>query len=85
LVFIQSLHSISNQVIDCILSIRLDFILSSFLPIVAATDASSEEAFCEKVRENIARTLGIELTQFDERDVAELEKRPDLLQRRYGK
>jgi len=27
--------------------------------------------------------MGIELTQFDERDVAELKKRPDLVQRRY--
>jgi hypothetical protein len=33
----------------------------------------------------MSRTMDIELTQFDEREVAELKKRPDLVQRRHGK
>lgn len=65
--------------------IRFEFIFFSFLPIVSPTDSSSDEVFCEKVRENISRTMGIQLTQFDERDVDELKKRPEILQRRYGK
>jgi hypothetical protein len=55
----------------------------NFLPNVFPTDSSSNEAFSEQVRENMTRTMGIELTQFDERDVAELKKRPDLVHRRH--
>jgi len=55
----------------------------NFLPILSPTDSSFDEAFCEQVRENMARTMGIELTRFDEHDVAELKKRPDLIQRRH--
>jgi hypothetical protein len=60
-------------------------IIFSFLPIVAPIDSSSSELFCEQVRETMTKTMGIELTQFDEREVAELKKRPDLVQRRHGK
>ena len=63
----------------------LFFSLSRFLPIVSPIDSSSDETLCEQVRENISRIMGIELTQFDEREVAELKKRPDLVQRRHGK
>ncbi|CAF4398475.1 unnamed protein product, partial [Rotaria sordida] len=54
-----------------------------FLSIVSPTDLSSDEVFCEQIRENICRTIGIELTQFDEQQVSELKKRPDLVQRRH--
>lgn len=57
----------------------------SFLPLVSSTDLPSTEIFCEQVRENLARKLNIESTQFDEQEVAELKKRPDLLRRRHGK
>ena len=33
----------------------------------------------------MAQNMGIQLTQFDERDVIDLKKRPDLFQRRHGK
>lgn len=33
----------------------------------------------------MSRTMGIELTQFDEGEVAELKKRPDLVRRRHRK
>ncbi len=33
----------------------------------------------------MSRIMNIELTQFDERDVAELKKRPDLVRHRHGK
>ncbi|CAF1326015.1 unnamed protein product [Rotaria sordida] len=55
----------------------------NFLSIVSPTDLSSDEVFCEQIRENICRTIGIELTQFDEQEVSELKKRPDLVQRRH--
>jgi hypothetical protein len=61
------------------------FFFCSFLPIVSSTDSSSNETFCEQVRENMSRIMNIELTQFDERDVAELKKRPDLVRHRHGK
>ncbi|CAF1626682.1 unnamed protein product [Rotaria magnacalcarata] len=52
--------------------------------IVSPTDESSDEVFCEKIRENISHATGIELTQFDEQKVAGLRKRPDLVQRRHS-
>ena len=52
---------------------------------VSSTDSLSTEIFCEQVRENLARKLNIESTQFDDREVAELKKRPDILRRRHGK
>ncbi|CAM4802853.1 unnamed protein product [Rotaria magnacalcarata] len=55
------------------------------LAIVSPTDESSDEVFCEKIRENISHATGIELTQFDEQKVAGLRKRPDLVQRRHCK
>jgi len=61
-----------------------DFVIS-FLPIASPTDSSSDEIFCEKVRENMSRIMHIEMTQFDEREVAELKKRPDLVRHRHGK
>lgn len=33
----------------------------------------------------MSRTLNVELTQFDEPEVIELKKRPDLFHRRHGK
>jgi hypothetical protein len=61
-----------------------DFVIS-FLPIASPTDSSSDEIFCEKVRENMSRIMHIEMTPFDEREVAELKKRPDLVRHRHGK
>ena len=52
---------------------------------MSSTDSSSDEVFCEKVRENIGRTINVELTQFDEREVAELKKQPNLVHLRHGK
>jgi hypothetical protein len=46
-----------------------DFVIS-FLPIASPTDSSSDEIFCEKVRENMSRIMHIEMTPFYEREVA---------------
>lgn len=59
--------------------------MCSVLPVVTPTADSSDEALCEQVRERIARSLGVELTQFDESEVLALRKRPDVLHRRHGK
>ena len=85
--FIQPLHEISPYVSsDYCYSDEFELIvLFSFLPAVSPTADSLDEAVCEQVRESMSRTLGVELTQFDENDVLELKKRPDLLQRRHGK
>ncbi|CAF0839386.1 unnamed protein product [Adineta ricciae] len=55
-----------------------------FLPSISPEASSSNENFCERVRETMARNMGIQLTQFDERDVIDLKKRPDLFQRRHA-
>jgi len=55
------------------------------LPIISPTDSTTAESLAEQVRQSISQSVNIESTQFDERDVAELKKRPDLLQRRHGK
>lgn len=52
---------------------------------MSPTEVSSDEIFCERIRENISRSMNIELTQFDEPQVAELKNRPDLVHRRHGK
>ncbi|CAF3802221.1 unnamed protein product, partial [Rotaria magnacalcarata] len=52
--------------------------------IVSPTDESSDEVFCEKIRENISHATGIELAQFDEQKVAGLRKRLDLVQHRHA-
>lgn len=57
----------------------------SFLPVVAPIESSSSETFCDQVRQTMTQAMGIELTQFDEGEVIELKKRPDLLRRRHGK
>jgi hypothetical protein len=72
------IHNYSNSNDEVIL-------FYSFLPIVPPIDSSSDESICEKVRENISRAMGIELTQFDESEVQELKKRPELLHQRHGK
>ena len=59
--------------------------LCRFLPSISPEASSSNENFCERVRETMAQNMGIQLTQFDERDVIDLKKRPDLFQRRHGK
>ena len=56
-----------------------------FLPSISPEDSSSNDNFCERVRETMAQNMGVQLTQFDERDVIDLKKRPDLFQRRHGK
>ncbi|CAF4538616.1 unnamed protein product [Rotaria sp. Silwood2] len=56
----------------------------NFLSSIPPTDLSSDEVFCEQIRETMCRKMGIELTQFDEQQVSELKKRPDLVHRRHN-
>ena len=58
--------------------------LSSCLPIVTPTETSSDEMICENVREAISRAMGVELTQFDERELIALKQRPELFRNRHG-
>lgn len=55
------------------------------LPLLTSTESSTDETMCETARQVISRTLKVEPTLYDEGDVRELQRQPDLFYRRQGK